>query len=165
MKLGRLLRHSFTSRWSVRRRFTPSVLARIEAAIREVESQHAGEIRFVVEASLDLPTLLRNESARARALEVFGRLGVWDTAENNGVLIYVVLADRDVEILADRGIAARVPQDDWERVCREMEGHYGAGRFEEGSIAGVRGVGLFLARHFPGGRPDVDELPNQPVLL
>lgn len=165
MKLGRLLRHSFTSRWSVRRRFTPSVLARVEAAIREVESQHAGEIRFAVEASLDLPRLLRNEPPRVRALEVFARLGVWDTAENNGVLIYVVLADRDVEILADRGIAARVTQDDWERVCREMEGHYSAGRFEEGSIAGVRSVGLLLARHFPGGRPDADELPNQPVLL
>src|SRR5688572_25106230 len=165
MKFGRILRHLFTGRWSVRRRFTPVVLGEIEAAIREVEAKHAGEIRFAVEASLDLPALLRDAPPRALALEVFGRLGVWDTAENNGVLIYVLLADHDVEILADRGIAKRVPQQDWERICREMETHYRADRFAEGSIAGIRGVGRLLAEHFPGRRPDPDELPNQPVLL
>ncbi|HKZ72846.1 MAG TPA: TPM domain-containing protein [Steroidobacteraceae bacterium] len=165
MKLGRLLRHLITSRWSVRRRFTRAVIAEIEAAIRDIESRHAGEIRFAVEPALDVPELLRDKPPRARALEVFGRLGVWDTADNNGVLIYVLVADRDVEILADRGIAARVPQADWERLCREMEALYRAGRFAEGSIAGIRGVGTLLARHFPGGRADADELPNQPVLL
>jgi uncharacterized membrane protein len=165
MNIGRVLRHLFTSRWSVRRRFDAATLARIEAAIREVEGRHAGEIRFAVEPALDFPDLLRGETPRERALELFGLLGVWDTELNNGVLLYVLLADRDVEILADRGIAGRVPQADWDRLCEEMRAHYRAGRFAEGSVAGVIGVGTLLARHFPGGRGDTDELPNQPVLL
>jgi uncharacterized membrane protein YgcG len=165
MRWARILRHLLTNRWTVRRRFPPDVLRQIEAAIGEVEARHAGEIRFVVEGALDLPELVRDEPARARSIELFARLGVWDTAENNGVLIHVLLADRDVEIVADRGIAGRVPQEDWERVCRDMEGHYRQGRFAEGSVAGIRGVGSLLSKHFPGGRPDADELPNQPVLL
>jgi uncharacterized membrane protein len=165
MNLTRMLRHLFTSRWSVRRRFDAATLARIEAAIRDVEGQHAGEIRFAVEPALDMPGLLRGETPRERALEVFGLLGVWDTEQNNGVLLYVLLADRDVEILADRGIAQRVAQADWDRLSEEMRVQYRAGRFAEGSVAGVLGVGALLARHFPGGKPDRDELPNQPVLL
>jgi uncharacterized membrane protein len=160
-----MLRHFATTQWGLRRRFSQGVLADVEMAIREVESRHAGEIRFAVERGLELPALLRGVTPRQRALQIFGQLGVWDTEANNGVLIYVVLADRDVEILADRGISKVVPQSDWEMVCREMEQHYRAGRFAEGSIAGVRGVGRLLERHFPGGRADADELPNQPVLL
>ena len=165
MKLSRILRHVFTTRWSARRRFTGSVLAQIEDTIHEVESQHAGEIRFVVETALDLVELLQDVTPRQRAIEVFSQLGVWDTADNNGVLIYVLLADHDVEIVADRGIAARVSQAEWEQVCHEMEEHYRAGRFAEGSVAGIRGVGRLLARHFPGGGADSNELSNQPVLL
>ncbi|MFO7278569.1 MAG: TPM domain-containing protein [Pseudomonadota bacterium] len=164
-KLTRILRHLFTTRWSARRCFPPEVLAQIEAAIAEVESRHAGEVRFVVESALDLPELWTGETPRERALEWFGRLGVWDTEANDGVLIYVLLADHDVEILADRGIARRVPPEDWEAVCHEMEEHYRAGRFAEGSVAGIRAVGRLLAKHFPGSRPDPNELPNQPVLL
>jgi uncharacterized membrane protein len=165
MNIARVLRHLFTSRWSVRRRFDAGTLARIEAAIREVEGRHAGEIRFAVEPALDLPDLLRGETPRQRALQVFGLLGAWDTEDNNGVLLYVLLADRDVEILADRGIARRVPQAEWDRLCEEIRTHYRAGRYAEGSVSGVLGVGALLARHFPGGRGDADELPNQPVLL
>jgi uncharacterized membrane protein len=165
MNLGRLLRHFFTSRWSVRRRFDAATLARIEAAIREVEGRHSGEIRFAVEPALDLPDLVRGETPRERALQIFGLLGVWDTEDNNGVLLYVLLADRDVEIVADRGIARRVPQADWDRLSEEIRSHYRADRFADGSVAGVLGVGALLARHFPGGRGDANELPNQPVLL
>jgi uncharacterized membrane protein len=163
MALSRTLRHLFTTRWRMRQRFTPAVLAEIESAIRDVESRHAGEIRFVVEAALDLAEL--RLEPRARALQVFGHLGVWDTANNNGVLIYVLLADRDVEILADRGIASRVPQEEWELVCREIEAHFRDGRFAQGSVAGVLSVGRLLEKHFPGQGADADELPNQPVLL
>jgi len=165
MNAARSLRHLFATRWSTRRRFSPQALARIEAAIREVESDHAGEIRFVVETALDLSGLWHDVGPRHRALQVFGHLGVWDTAHNNGVLIYVLLADHIVEIVADRGIAAHVPQSEWDEVCREMERHYAAGRFSEGSVAGILGVGQLLARHFPGRRTGADELPNQPVLL
>jgi uncharacterized membrane protein len=149
----------------VRKHFSDSALAEIEAAIRDVESRHSGEIRFVVETALDGEELWRGLAPRARALEVFSHLGVWDTANNNGVLIYVLFADRDVEIVADRGIAARVTQAEWEQVCREIEAHYREGRFAQGSVAGIRAVGRLLEQHFPGQSADADELPNQPVLL
>lgn len=166
MNSRRLLRHLFATRWQTRRRFRAAVLAAIETAIREAESGHAGEIRFVVETALDLAQLWQDQPPRARALQVFGQTGVWDTADNNGVLIYVLLADQVVEIIADRGIASRVSQSEWDALCREMEGHYAAGRFQEGSVAGVRAVGRLLSRHFPHGQGvKPDELPNQPELL
>lgn len=165
MNATRFLRHIFATRWATRRHFGPTVLGAIEAAIRETEAQHGGEIRFAVETALDLAELVDDLAPRRRAMQVFGQLGVWDTAHNNGVLIYLLLADRVVEIVADRGIAARIAQSEWEAVCREMEGFYRDQRFSEGSVAGVYGVGRLLARHFPGRRQDGNELPNQPVLL
>lgn len=161
----RFLRHLFFTRWTTRRHFTPKVLAEIETAIRETEALHDGEIRFVVETALDLVDLVQDVAPRRRAMQMFGQLGVWDTAQNNGVLIYVLLADHIVEIVADRGIAGRIAQSEWDEVCREMERHYRDRRFGEGSVAGVRGVGRLLSRHFPGRRSGTDELPNQPVLL
>lgn len=165
MNFGRLFRHLFTTRAVMRRHFTPAVLQEIETAIHDVESRHSGEIRFVVEAALDIDELLADIPPRTHALRVFSHLGVWDTEANNGVLIYVLLADHDVEILADRGIAKRVPQADWEAICREIEAHFRAGRFAQGSVAGIRSVGHLLAKHFPGQGADANELPNQPVLL
>jgi uncharacterized membrane protein len=165
VKLQRLLRHLLSTRFSTRRRFPPAVRTAIEQAIRDCEAHHAGEIRFVVETAFDLPELWHDLAPRQRALELFGRLGVWDTAHNNGVLIYVDVADRVVEIVADRGIAARVPQAEWGAVCRQMEHHFRAGRFREGSIVGIAGVGALLGRHFPGKAAGGHELPDQPVLL
>ena len=165
MRLTRLLRHLVTTRFTTRRRFALPVRKAIEQAIRESEARHAGEIRFVVETAFDLPELWHDLAPRQRALQLFGQLGVWDTAHNNGVLIYVLLADRVVEIVADRGIAARVPQAEWGAVCRQMEHHYREGRFREGSIVGILGVGALLGRHFPGKAAGGRELPEQPVLL
>jgi uncharacterized membrane protein len=165
MRLLRLLRHLATTRYSTRRHFTAPVRAAIERAIRECEARHAGEIRFVVETAFDLPELWHELPPRQRALQLFGQLGVWDTAHNNGVLIYVLMADRVVEIIADRGIAARVTQAEWGAVCRQMQHHYRAGRFLEGSVGGIMGVGALLGRHFPGTQPGEPELPDQPVLL
>jgi uncharacterized membrane protein len=165
MNPTRFLRHIFFTRWTTRRRFTPQVLARIETVIRETEALHAGEIRFVVETALDLAELVQNLAPRARAMQVFGQLGVWDTAQNNGVLIYLLLADHSVEIVADRGIATRIAQPEWDGVCRGMERHFREGRFSEGSVVGIQEVGRLLSRHFPGQQADADELPNQPVLL
>lgn len=165
MNAARVLRHLFATRWSTRRRFTPAVLARIERALAQVEARHAGELRFAIETAFDLPDLWYGVTPRQRALQVFGHLGVWDTEGNNGVLIYVLVADRDVEIVADRAIAARVPQAEWDAVCREMESHFRAGRFAEGSEAGIAGIARLLAGHFPGGAGDRDEQPNRAVLL
>jgi uncharacterized membrane protein len=165
MKFLRLMRHIATTRWSTRRHFPQPVRDAIEQAIRECEVRHGGQIRFVVETAFDLPELWHDLPARQRALQLFGQFGVWDTAHNNGVLIYVLMADHVVEIIADRGIASRIHRDEWEAVCRRMEHHYKERRFREGSIAGIEGVGALLGRHFPGKAASGDELPNQPVLL
>ena len=165
MKPGRLLRHLLTTRFRTRAHFPAAVRTAIEQAIRECEARHAGEIRFVVETAFDLPELWHDLPPRGRALQLFGQLGVWDTAHNNGVLIYVLMADRVVEIVADRGIATRVPQAEWGAVCLQMEHHYREGRFREGSVAGILGVGALLGRHFPGKTGGGHELPDQPVLL
>ena len=165
MKLARLFSHVLTTRWSTRTHFPRNVRDAIEKAIGECEHRHGGEIRFVIETAFDLPELWHDLAPRTRALQIFGQFGVWDTAHNNGVLIYVLIADHDVEIVADRGIAQHISAAEWAGVCREMEAHYRAGRFREGSIAGVEAVGALLGRHFPGRRHSDNELPNQPVLL
>jgi uncharacterized membrane protein len=165
VRAKRILRHLLLPACVARRRFTSSVLAEIERAIGEVEAQHSGEIRFAIETAVDLPRLWRGVSPRQCALDAFAQLRVWDTAGNNGVLIYVLFADRDVEIVADRAIAERVSQADWEAVCRTMEEHFRAGRFGPGAVAGVHGVGRLLAQHFPRSGGDRNELPDRPVLL
>src|SRR5579863_3641091 len=145
--------HIASSRWGTRRHFPAPVRAAIDAAIRECEARHAGDIRFVVETALDLPELWHGLGARARALQVFGQFAVWDTEHNNGVLIYVLMADRAVEIVADRGLAGRIEPQEWRAVCGRMEQHYRAGRFREGSVSGIEGIGALLERHFPGAGP------------
>ena len=165
MDIGRILKHLILPPWTVRRAFAASGMAAIEAAIRETEKSHLGEIRFAVESVLDFGSLLRGQLARQRAIEVFSHLKLWDTEQNSGVLIYLLLADRDVEIVADRGICRRVAREEWEAVCREMETAFRGGRFEEGVIGGVRRVGAILAKHFPAAGPNPDELPDQPAVL
>ncbi len=167
MSMARVIKHLSTGRAAVRRIFPPAVLDAIEQAIREAEAKHSGQIRFAVEASLEFKPLLAGQTARQRALEVFSQLRVWDTEHNNGVLIYLLLADRDVEIIADRGVHAKLGSETWEAICREMEAAFRADKFEEGVLAGIRRVGEHLARHYPhpGGREKVNELPDRPVLL
>jgi TPM domain len=165
MGIARIARHLTCSARRTRVHFTPAVLAEIEAAIGAAEALHAGEIRFAIETALPLPMLWHDLSPRARALDLFARLNIWDTQSNNGVLIYVLRADRAVEIIADRGINERVSAAEWAQVCREVETHYQAGRYAEGSRAAVAGVARLLALHFPADRTSGNELPNQPILL
>jgi uncharacterized membrane protein len=162
--LKRIFRHLFTTMWSVRRAFPASSMQAVQRAIRETEATHAGQVRFAVEHALDLPQLLAGRSARARALDVFSQLRVWDTQHNNGVLIYLLLADRDVEIIADRGVHARVGQG-WEPICRRMEERFRRGEYEAGVVEGVRAVGEHLRQHFPAGGTRRNELPDEPVAL
>ncbi len=158
-------RNLFATPLGTRRRFPTHALRTIEKAITTVEAKHAGEIRFVIETSLDLGDLWAGRTPRQRAVELFGRLGIWDTERNNGVLIYLLMAEHDVEIVADRGIAARVSAEEWEALCRTMEQHFRESRFLEGAVAGIEGVGALLARHFPNEGGDRNEQPNRPVLL
>ena len=165
MAVARLLRHLFASRAVTRRRFSAATMKSIETAIAAAEQRTSGEVRFVIESALDLPEVWAGVGARDRAMQTFSDLHMWNTENRNGVLVYVLLADRQVEIVADRGAVERIGQADWEGVCRLMEGHFGEGRFAEGAVAGVAAVGGLLARHFPPGGPNRDELPNQPALL
>ena len=165
MQAGRIVAHLFTTAWSVRRRFPPRLLDKIGQVIHECEATHAGQIRFAVEHSLDLPELLRGVSARDRAVDVFSMLRVWDTEHNNGVLIYLLLADRDVEIVADRGVHARVGKDGWERVCQGMEAAFRRGDFEGGVVGGIRVVSEHLQRHYPAQGQQPNELPDRPAVL
>jgi uncharacterized membrane protein len=168
MQIGRLIRHATATHWRTKMLFPPATLDAIEQAIKRAELTHAGEIRFAIETALTPRHVLNDVTPRAHALEVFSHLRVWDTEANNGVLIYVQLADRTVEIVADRGFQGRVSPAEWEAVCRLMEEHFRAGRFQVGSIAGVDAVGNLLARHYPQGPGRAiqsNQLPDRPTLL
>ena len=165
MSLLRLVRHLMSPHWRVRRSFPPAVLARIEAAIARSETRHGGQIRLAVEHALDTVPLLRGLSARERALDVFSELKVWDTEYNNGVLIYLLLADRDVELVADRGIHGRVGAQGWETICREMENAFREGSFEQGVLIGIERVSSLLESHYPRDQRGRNELPDRPVVL
>jgi uncharacterized membrane protein len=165
MSIKRIGKHLLEHRWRVRKVFPKQVLAAIERAIKASEATHAGQIRFVVEGALDGAPLLRNQSARDRALDVFSHLRIWDTAHNNGVLIYLLLADRDVEILADRGIDALVGAAEWEKICRAMESEFREGNFESGVLRGIEAVSRHLAKHFPKYGAGANELPDAPVVM
>jgi uncharacterized membrane protein len=165
MSIGRIFRHLVCDFWSVRRAFPPAAMAAIEQEIGAQERRHDGEVRFAVEASLPLIDLLRGVSGRARAVELFGRLRVWDTERNTGVLIYLLLADRDVEIVADRGIHRAVGEEGWEAICREMERAFARGAFQEGVIGGVRAISDLLAAHCPPRPENPDELSDRPVIV
>ncbi len=161
----RLMRHLSMGRAAVRRAFPSHTLDQIENAIRETEGLHTGQIRFAVEPALELKLLLADQTARARAVDVFSELRVWDTENNNGVLIYLLLADHDVEIVADRGVHAHVGIEVWEGICHEMETAFRESKFEQGVLAGIRSVGRQLTLHYPLSGASPNELPDRPVLL
>ena len=145
MGIRRIGKHLLEHHWRVRRMFTPKVLAAIEQAIKAGEATHSGQVRFVVEGALDGKPLFRDQPARERALDIFSHLRIWDTAHNNGVLIYLLLADRKVEIVADRGIDARVGAAGWEKICERDGDRFQGGKFRgrrhQGDRGGVAAVG------------------------
>jgi uncharacterized membrane protein len=165
MGIARIGKHLLEHRWRARRLFPPRVLAAIEQAIKTGETTHSGQVRFVVEGALDGAPLFRDQQARERAIDVFAQLRIWDTVHNNGVLIYLLLADRNVEIVADRGIDAKVTAAGWENICAEMERDFKAGKFESGAIRGIEAVSRQLARYFPAHGKGPNELPDAPVVL
>jgi len=165
MGIARIVKHLVEHHWRARAVFTSKVLANIEAATRAGEATHSGQVRFVVEGALDGAPLFHNQPARERALDIFSHLRIWDTEHNNGVLIYLLLADRIVEIVADRGIDAKVGDACWERICRDMETAFKAGKFEAGVIGGIEAVSRELAKYYPPGAAHSNELPDQPVVM
>ena len=165
MGIKRIGRHLIEHRWRVRRVFPQQALDLIEQAIKTGETTHSGQVRFVVEGALDGMPLFEGQTARERALDVFSHLRIWDTAHNNGVLIYLLLADRDVEIVADRGIDAKVGSATWQKICAAMETDFRAGNFSGGVIRGIQAVSRELATHFPRQGSSPNELPDAPVVM
>jgi uncharacterized membrane protein len=161
----RLLRHLLALPGAVARAFPPDSLSLIERAIAESEKRHGGQIRFAVEAALHPAQLWRGVTARERAIAVFAELGIWDTEHNNGVLLYLLLAERNVEIVADRGFNGKVPAAEWEAVCRRMESSLGEGRHADAVIAGIESLSQIVARHFPPAPGGRNELPDKPAAL
>lgn len=161
---ARILRHLFAP--STRRRFPEQALQRITDAIEAGERRHTGEVCFAVEAALPLRDVIAGVSARERANDVFAQLRVWDTRADNGVLLYLLLADHAIEIVADRGFSNCVAAEEWQAACREIEAGLRRGEFERAVIDGVNRLTGIVARCFPrGSGADRNELPDRPVLL
>ncbi len=162
----RLLKHRWHDEADARRALGDGTLERLRERVAASELGHSGEIRICVEAGLPLSYLWRGAMARERALTMFGKLGVWDTEANNGVLIYLLLADRSIEIVADRGLSRRVGAAHWQAITADMGEAFRAGRFEDGLNAAVDAVSRALREHFPlaAGEGNPNELPDAPVL-
>ncbi len=156
-------RHLNMTRWQLRRTFPTAALQAITDTIRGSERQHGGEIRVAIEADLSVRALFSGQTPRERALEVFALLGVWDTQDRNGVLIYLCLADHDVEIVADCGLHAHISDTQWAEICSELERDCAAGRFGEGVCAAIRAAGQLIGGHFPVA--DRNEQADPPTLL
>jgi len=171
----RFFRHLVSNPWQVSSHFSAEALRNIEKAIAESEKKHSGEVRFVVEAGLHPYEIMFKKTPRKRAIELFGRLNIWDTEYNNGVLIYLLLADRDVEIVADRGINQHIGHVGWTVICHEMEMMFRRGEFEAGVLLGVAKIGVTLEKHFPRANTKVtksktvkkksNEISNKPLIL
>lgn len=165
MKPGLLLKHLVFPAWTAKAAFPASTLRKIEEAIRASEQEHVGELRFVVESVLPLHYLRGKRPSRRRAEDLFGQLRVWDTEHNSGVLVYVQMLNRHIDIVADRGIASKVEQAEWDAVCRAMEAEFRRGGYEAGALEGIERITRLLARHFPASGANPNELPDKPLVL
>jgi uncharacterized membrane protein len=161
----RVVPHLLLPRVVLNRRFPTATLKAIEGAIGASEKRHRAELRFAVEVALDVRALWRVRTVRDRALEVFAELGVWGTAERNGVLIYVLLAERHVEIVADHGLTGRVSDAEWREVCELIEREFAASRWRDGALHGIEAATALLAREFPASGANRNEQPDRPVVL
>jgi uncharacterized membrane protein len=165
MDLKRVFTHLFYPGWWLRRDFPPTELSKIETAIAQSEKTHSGEIRFAIESALPLKALWNNETTPERAVEVFSLLRVWDTEDNNGVLIYLLLAEKKVAITADRNINKVVDNHEWQKICHLMEEDFKKGNFSQGVIKGIDEISLLLSKYFPITINDINELSDKPVIL
>jgi hypothetical protein len=162
----RMLRHQWLDEDDTRKAIPPEVSERLARRVAASERRHSGEIRLSIEAGLPLSYVWRDATARERAVAMFGKLRVWDTEHNNGVLIYLLLAERAIEIVADRGLASKVPPQEWQAIVGRMGPAFREGRFEDGLTQALEEVSALLVAHFPAAAGDVNpnELPDAPVL-
>jgi hypothetical protein len=164
--LARWIHHLWVGPLHVRRAFPREAFERIERAIAEGERGHRAELRFAVESSLDAVNLWRGTTARERALQVFSEFRIWDTEEDNGVLVYLLWADHAVEVVADRGAMKHVDAAVWQRACAQLVEACRSGRQADGALEAIATIGAALAQAYPSdGRDNPDELPNAPLML
>ena len=163
-RFARILRHRWLDETDAARALDTAALRRLEDRVAASERRHGGEIRLCVETGLPLSYLWRGATARERALTMFGKLRVWDTEHNSGVLIYLLLAEHAIEIVADRGLNRHVSAAQWQALVGTMREAFRAGRFEDGLAQAIDAVDALLAQHFPlpAGAVNPDELPNRP---
>jgi uncharacterized membrane protein len=164
--IARMLRHRWLDESDTRRAVPPDLVERLSQRVAASEKRHTGEVRIYVEAGLPISYLLRSATPRERAVALFGKLRVWDTEQNNGVLIYLLLAEHAIEIVADRGLSSRVPQETWKQIVDRMGRAFHEGRFEDGLTQALGEVSALLVQHFPAdaGTSHLNELPDEPVL-
>lgn len=165
-RLQRMLMNLGEGWFQLHRRFPARLLDEIATAVAAGECTHRGEVRLAVESRLSPLAVLAGLDATTRARQVFGQLRIWDTEHNNGVLIYVLLAEHRIDVVADRGIARHVADGEWADVCAHMRDAYARGQWREGSLQGIADVHALLRRHFPAdGNAPREELSDRPVLL
>ena len=165
-RLQRLFKHRWLDESDTRRAIPPATVERLAQYVAESERRHTGEVRIYVEAGLPLSYLWRDATPRDRAIALFGKLGVWDTEQNNGVLVYLLLAEHAIEVVADRGLSRHVTPAQWQEIVAHMRDEFRAGRYEEGLKQAVDEVTALLVKHFPAASdaPNANELPDHPVL-
>jgi uncharacterized membrane protein len=162
----RILKHRWLDESDARRALGSTALERLHQRVAASETRHSGEIRVCVEAGLPLSYLWRGATARERAVTLFGKLRVWDTEQNNGVLIYLLLAEHRIEIVADRGLDRHVGSAQWQAIVGSMREAFASGRFEDGLNAAIAAVHALLVQHFAlePGRANPNELPDAPLV-
>ena len=162
----RLLQHRWLDEADTRKAIPPDMLQRLKQRVAASENRHSGEIRICVEASLPSSYIWNDSTARERAVAMFAKMGMWDTEHNNGVLVYLLLAEHAIEIVADRGLSKRVPAQEWQAMVQRMGAAFRDGRFEDGLTQALEEVSGLLVQHFPlrAGESNSNELPDEPVL-
>jgi uncharacterized membrane protein YgcG len=169
MKIKRIMQHLVFTDWQLCCAFNSQCLNAIQQAIHSHEHHHqhrqGGEIRFAVEGGLNGISVIKGQTSRERAIEVFSQLKVWDTQHNNGILIYVLLADHAVEIIADRGIHALVSEATWSTICHDMQTAFAQSAFQKGALSGIAAVNDVINAYFPLNESGVNSLPDAPVVL
>ena len=161
----RILRHLLTTAAYGRKAFPPATLKAAENEISAGERRHRAQVRLIVEAALPLVAVMQGVSPRERARALFAHYRVWDTEENCGVLVYVNLADRQVEIVADRGVGKTVAATQWHAICRAMTQGFAKGNYHDSTLAALAELNGLLAQHYPGNGSSTNELPDKPLML
>ena len=165
-RLLRLLKHRWLDDADTRKAIPPDMLQRLKQRVAASENRHSGEIRICVEAGLPASYIWNDSTPRERAVAMFAKMGMWDTDYNNGVLIYLLLAEHAIEIVADRGLSKRVPPEEWQAMVRRMGAAFREGHFEDGLMHALEEVSALLVQHFPlaPGESNSNELPDEPLL-